>query len=170
MINQKNNLYPDKSGNFFLKLTRKLVRSIRMIRIFFSTFFKIRYGKNTYIGKNHQIYIPNRAKLGSNISIGSNFISQVDFFIDDECLLSSNISFIGNDHDLINGKSAYFSGRLPPSTVRIEENVFIGFGSTILGNVTIGKGAIIGAHTLVNKNVPPNAIVVGIPGKIIKYR
>jgi len=52
----------------------------------------------------------------------------------------------------------------------IEENVWMGLGATILPNVTIGEGAIIGMKAVVTKNVPPLAVVVGNPGKIVKYR
>jgi len=170
MNNVNTELSPDKHGNYLIFIFRKIIRFFRMFNLRLSTRFKLIYGHNAYIGKRSEIYIPNKAKLGNHISIGSNFTSHVNFEIGDECLLSSYVSFIGNDHDLIGGQSAYFSGRLPPSRIILEGNNFIGFGSTILGNITIGKGAIIGAHTLVNKDVPPNAIVVGVPGKIIKYR
>lgn len=52
----------------------------------------------------------------------------------------------------------------------IGNDVWIGCNSTILRGVTIGDGAVIGANSLVNKDVPPYAIVVGSPAKIIKYR
>lgn len=50
----------------------------------------------------------------------------------------------------------------------IEENVFIGAKAIILGNITIGAGAKIGAGTVVIKNVPPGSTVIGMPGKIIR--
>lgn len=52
----------------------------------------------------------------------------------------------------------------------IGNDVWIGCNSTILRGVTIGDGAVIGANSLVTKDVPPYAIVVGSPAKIIKYR
>jgi len=52
----------------------------------------------------------------------------------------------------------------------IGNDVWIGCNSTILRGVTIGDGAVIGANSLINKNVPPYAIVVGSPGKVVKYR
>ncbi|NQX98571.1 MAG: CatB-related O-acetyltransferase [Flavobacteriales bacterium] len=52
----------------------------------------------------------------------------------------------------------------------IGNDVWIGCNSTILRGVTIGDGAVIGANSLVNKDVPPYSIVVGSPAKIIKYR
>lgn len=52
----------------------------------------------------------------------------------------------------------------------IGNDVWIGCNSTILRGVVIGDGAVIGANSLVNKDVPPYAIVVGSPAKILKYR
>ncbi len=54
--------------------------------------------------------------------------------------------------------------------VIIENDVWIGMNSTILGGVTISNGSIIGAHSIVTKDVPPYAIVAGVPARIIKYR
>ena len=53
--------------------------------------------------------------------------------------------------------------------VLIEENVWVGFEAIILPGVTIGRGAIIGSKTIVSEDVPPYAVVVGNPGKIVKY-
>ena len=52
----------------------------------------------------------------------------------------------------------------------IEENVWIGTNSTVLKGVSIGKGAIIGAGSVVNKNVPQDEIWGGVPAKFIKKR
>ena len=53
--------------------------------------------------------------------------------------------------------------------ILIEDDVWIGFNSTILKGVTIGKGSIVAACTLIVKDVPPNVIIAGNPAKIIKY-
>jgi acetyltransferase-like isoleucine patch superfamily enzyme len=54
--------------------------------------------------------------------------------------------------------------------INVGNDVWIGAKSTIMSGVTIGDGAIIGSTATVAKDVPPYAIVVGNPGKIIKYR
>lgn len=54
--------------------------------------------------------------------------------------------------------------------VHIGHDVWIGCNATILRGVTVGCGAVIGANALVNKDVPPYAIVGGVPARIIKYR
>lgn len=52
----------------------------------------------------------------------------------------------------------------------IENNVWMGHGCTVLGGVTIGRGAIVGAGAVVTKDVPPNGIVAGVPAKVIGMR
>lgn len=56
-----------------------------------------------------------------------------------------------------------------PQKVVINENVWIGFEAVILPGVTIGRGAIVGSKTVISKDVPPYAVVVGNPGRIVKY-
>lgn len=70
------------------------------------------------------------------------------------CILAQNVSIAGKD------------GGAPV----LKDWVYVGHASIVLGNVTIGNNAYIGALSLVNKDVPDNAIVAGIPAKIIKYR
>lgn len=51
----------------------------------------------------------------------------------------------------------------------IEDDVSIGAGAVIIGGITIGHNAVIGANAVITKDIPPYAVVVGVPGKIIKY-
>jgi maltose O-acetyltransferase len=56
---------------------------------------------------------------------------------------------------------------VPAAPIVIEDDVWVGFNSTILKGVTIGRGAVIGAATVVTKDVEPYAIVVGNPARVI---
>lgn len=52
----------------------------------------------------------------------------------------------------------------------VQDDVWIGYGATILSGVVLGQGCIVGARALVCKDVPPYAIVAGVPARIIRYR
>ena len=54
--------------------------------------------------------------------------------------------------------------------ITIGNDVWVGAGSSILPGITIGDGAVIGARSVVTHDIPPNAIVVGSPAEIIRYR
>jgi acetyltransferase-like isoleucine patch superfamily enzyme len=56
-----------------------------------------------------------------------------------------------------------------PKPIVIEENVWVGFDAIVLPGVTIGRGAVIGCKAIVTEDVPPYAVVVGSPGRVIKF-
>lgn len=58
---------------------------------------------------------------------------------------------------------------IKPKKITIGENVWIGFEAIILPGVNIGRGAIVGSKSVVNEDVPPYAVVVGNPARIVKY-
>ena len=73
-------------------------------------------------------------------------------------------------HSSINGMKPIFNFDNSPKSTFISHDVWIGTGAIIIGGISIGLGAVIGAGSVVTKDVPPFAIVGGNPAKIIKYR
>lgn len=69
-------------------------------------------------------------------------------------------------HGVTLGGTSWNKGKRHPT---IEENVIIGAGASILGNIRVGQDSKIGSGSVVNREVPPNSTVVGIPGRIV-YR
>lgn len=59
--------------------------------------------------------------------------------------------------------------RVPGKPIHIGDKVWIGFGSTVLKGVTIGEGAIIGAHTVVTRDIEPWTIVAGNPARVLRH-
>lgn len=120
-------------------------------------------GNNTY-GELNIITFRNVTKLsiGSYCSIGQN----VYFLLDagHELAYLSTFPF----------KTALFHHHneeaISKGDVLIDDDVWIGFGATILSGVHIGQGAVVAAGSVVTKDVPPYAIVGGVPAKVIKYR
>lgn len=97
------------------------------------------------------------------------------------CSISWNVSATGNLHDfnmlashpLTKLKSFGFAEQnlgLDFETIHIGNDVWIGANACILAGVTIGDGAVIGAGGVVTKDIPPYAVAVGNPAKVIKYR
>jgi acetyltransferase-like isoleucine patch superfamily enzyme len=92
--------------------------------------------------------------------------------------IASKVTFILGGNHRIDTAMTYPSvklgkggiGSYSKGPIIIEDDVWLGYGATILSGVTIGKGAVIGAGSVVAKDVPPYAILVGNPAKVIKYR
>lgn len=74
------------------------------------------------------------------------------------------MSYPGNSNPPVN------RSYVPGLGITIGNDVWIGFGATIIGHVTIGDGAVIGAGAVVMKDVPPYGIVIGNPAQLTKYR
>lgn len=89
---------------------------------------------------------------GSGVVIGETTI------IGDDCQLFQGITLGGV------GTGAYKKKRHPT----LQNNVMISAGAKIIGDVTIGDNSIVGASSVVLKDVPPNCTVVGVPGRIVK--
>lgn len=146
-----NNSYhtPEEIREIFQKITGKKIDSS------FSLFppFYTDCGKNLTIGKN--VFFNSGCKIQD----------QGGVTIGDGTLLGHNVVLATLNHDF-NPKSR---ANLCPKPIKIGNNVWIGANATILPGVTIGDGAIIAAGAVVNKDVPKNAVVGGIPAKIIKY-
>lgn len=120
-------------------------------------------------GINHPCIIQT-GKPGAKIVIGNHCgFSGVSIVADKEVVIEDNVTVGANaiigDRD--DHSDIYAS---EPRPVHIGKNVWIGMNATIMKGVTIGEYAIIGAGAIVTKDVPPYAIVAGVPAKIIKYR
>jgi len=119
----------------------------------------------SYIGYNTNIYNASIGKfcsISKDVCIGlpshpTKFISTSPLFVN----IQNGTGYSWAKQDLFNSV---------PGKVLIGNDVWIGMKSTIMGGITIGNGAIIAAHSVVTKDVPPYAIVAGVPSKIIKYR
>jgi len=165
------NQLPDRPIPEFLKLFRSLIRLKRKITIKLSLRNKIKWGKNVIFGKDWELRPPQFIEIGDHVSIGPWFLTESNAKIGSDVLISSKVSFIGNDHAFDNpDKTIFFSNRLPPSTVILEGDNLIGYGTIIVGNVTIGRGCIVGAGSVVTKNLPAYYICAGIPAKPLKKR
>lgn len=105
-------------------------------------------------------------RLGERVFLnaGCRFQDQGGLEIGDDCLIGHNTVIATLNHDL----SPRRRGDLHPSPVVIGRNVWIGANVTILPGVTIGEDAVIAAASVVTKDVPARALVVGSPARVIR--
>lgn len=117
-------------------------------------------GNRTYIGRSHLI-------CHSSIDIGSDVIISWGVTIVDHN--SHAIGWIGRAGDVSDWAKGMKSWEhVERSPVVIQDKVWIGFNAIILKGVTLGEGAVIGAGSIVTKDVPPYTIVAGNPARIIR--
>lgn len=145
-----NNVYHDQGAlqSLFSELTGKVVdQTFSLFPPFYSD-----YGKNITIGK------------GVFINAACHFQDQGGITIGDETLIGHNVVLATLNH----GTNPNDRGTLYPAPIDIGKNVWIGSNSTIVPGITIGDNAIIGAGSVVTKNVESNTVVAGVPAKYIK--
>lgn len=110
-------------------------------------------------------------KIGRFVYIGSRCIIYPKVTIGDYTMLANDVKIIGGDHEFKKpGIPVIFSGRSVLNETLIGRDVWIGASSIILTGVEIGDGAIIGAGSVVTKNVEEYSIYAGVPAKKIKDR
>ncbi len=124
-------------------------------------------GKGSFIMKKNYYMYAWRLKLGeySHINQGCIIDARAGITIGDNVSISHRCIIMTGGHDV---QSRYFSGKW--ESIQIDDYAWIGVGATVLQGVHIGKGAVVCAGAVVNKNVPDFAIVGGIPAKIIGKR
>jgi len=103
--------------------------------------------------------------------IGPNCILSPKVKIGKFTILAHHVSILGGDHIYLNPETPIiFSGRPEMKTTIIGDDVWIGSFSIIMAGVTVGNGAIIGAGSIVTKDIPSYSIFAGNPAKFLKMR
>ena len=125
-------------------------------------------GDNTKIGAF--VEIQKNAVVGKNCKISSHTFICEGITIEDNVFIGHNVTFINDKYPRAttqNGKLQTEADWTVETTV-VKKGVSIGSGCTILANVSIGENAILGAGSVITKDVPPNTIVAGNPAKILR--
>jgi acetyltransferase-like isoleucine patch superfamily enzyme len=121
-------------------------------------------GNNCYIGENTKIRSGEKIIIGNDVLISHNV-----HIIDNTAHEINYIERAEGFKKIINTNSLpEEKGNIKTNLITIEDNVWINFNAIILKGVTIGKGSIIAAGSVVTKTIPPFSLVAGNPAKVIK--
>ncbi|MGY4857278.1 DapH/DapD/GlmU-related protein [Cryobacterium sp. AP23] len=139
---------PERVRQLLAQLTgRAIDESVTLFPPFYSDF-----GKNIALGK--RIFI----------NSGCKFQDQGGVVIGDDSLIGHNVVMATLNHDLSPTRRA----DMHPAPITIGRNVWIGTNATILPGVTIGDNAVVAAASVVTKDIPANAVVVGSPARVVR--
>lgn len=106
-------------------------------------------------------------KVGEGTVMMANVTINIDAKIGNHCILNTSCSI---DHDCTLMDFVHISPNVAlAGDVNVGEGTHIGIGASVIQGITIGKWAIIGAGAVIIQDVPDYAVVVGVPGRIIKY-
>jgi acetyltransferase-like isoleucine patch superfamily enzyme len=87
-----------------------------------------------------------------------------------ECIIADRVMMIDFDHGVVEVERPIREQGIYKRDVRVGHNVWIGYGACILRGVTVGNNCVIGTNSVVTKEVPDNAVVGGIPARVIRMR
>ncbi len=87
-----------------------------------------------------------------------------------ECIIADRVMMIDFDHGTVEVERPIREQGIYKRDVRVGHNVWIGYGACVLRGVTVGDNAVIGTSTVVTGDVPENAVMGGIPARVIRMR
>jgi len=133
----------------------------------------IRIGNGVFIGRNTILSCKNGdIELGDHANIGFNceIFSASRVTVGSSALLAAYTYVIGGDHDFSDPSKPVLDQTRTSAGVTIGPGAWIGAGAKILDGITIGHHAVIGAGAVVRADVPPHAVAVGVPARIVSNR
>jgi acetyltransferase-like isoleucine patch superfamily enzyme len=134
---------------------------------------EIRFGRFTWIGDGTKIRCHEGAvEIGEKTVMGQECtISAYQHVrIGNECVIADRAMFIDFDHGIVEVERPIRLQGIYKRDVEVGNNVWIGYGACILRGVSVGDNSVIGTNSVVTKDVPANAVVGGIPARIIRMR
>lgn len=165
-----------------IKLLVSVIKRVRTQMYVLRTRKLVTYGKGLHIGSKVRLWAPQFLKFGENLYLGHEVSIECNCKIGDNCLVANRVAFVGrNDHDYKAigipvrfspwiGGSSDIKGNEQKNVVNVGDDVWIGYSSIILTGVSIGKGTIVAAGSVVTHDTPDYSIVGGVPAKVLGTR
>jgi acetyltransferase-like isoleucine patch superfamily enzyme len=124
-------------------------------------------GDNSRVGAF--VEIQKNASIGRNVKVSSHTFVCEGVEIEDDCFIGHNVSFINDKYPrATNDGMPQSEADWQVVPTRVMRGASIGTGATILCGITIGENAIVGAGSVVTRDVPDNAVVAGNPARLLR--
>jgi acetyltransferase-like isoleucine patch superfamily enzyme len=134
---------------------------------------EVRFGRFVWIGDGSKIRchegvveIGEKTVMGQECTISAYQRVRIGA----ECVIADRAMFIDFDHGVVEVERPIRRQGIYKRDVEVGSNVWIGYGACILRGVRVGDNSIVGTNTVVTKDVPANAVVAGVPARIVRMR
>lgn len=139
------------------------------------------FGCDLHVGKGTRLWAPKRLVVGDCVYIGKSVHIEANCRIGNYCLIANRVAIIGrHDHNFSAVGfpvrfSPWIGSRRIPSQYAdeeavIEDDVWLGYGVIVLTGVTVGRGSVVAAGSVVTRDIPRYVIAAGVPAKVIGRR
>jgi acetyltransferase-like isoleucine patch superfamily enzyme len=145
----------------------------RDVRIQVGRGARIELGRWTWIGRGTKIRChEGKVRIGAKTVLGEDctISAYQHVSIGEQCIVADRVMLIDFDHNVAEVDRPIRIQGIYKRDVRVGNNVWIGFGAQILRGVSVGDNSIVGAGAVVNRDVPANAVVAGVPARLIRMR
>jgi len=155
-----------------MELYQRIAPDVKLgknVKIFaFVNLYGCEIGDNSKIGAF--VEIQKNAKIGRNVKVSTHTFICEGVTIEDDVFVGHNVSFINDKypHSTNTDGSLQTEADWKVVPTLVKRGASIGTSTTILCGVTIGENAIVGAGSVVTKDVPANAVVAGVPAKVLR--
>ena len=133
----------------------------------------LRVGRWAWIGHGSKIRVhEGEVSIGAKTVMGQECTVSAyqSVSVGRECILADRVMLIDFDHGVTEVERPIRLQGIYKRDVRVGHNVWIGYGACVLRGVEIGDNSIVGTNAVVTKDVPENAVVAGVPARVIRMR
>jgi acetyltransferase-like isoleucine patch superfamily enzyme len=134
---------------------------------------QVRFGRFTWIGDGTKIRChEGLVEIGTKTVIGQEctISAYKHIRIGEQCVIADRAMFIDFDHGMVEVERPIRVQGIYTREVVIGSNVWIGYGASFLRGVRVGDNSVVGTYAVVARDVPANAVVAGVPAKVLRMR
>jgi serine acetyltransferase len=134
---------------------------------------RVEFGRFVWLGDGTKVRChEGRVEIGAKTVIGQEctISAYKHVRIGEQCVIADRAMFIDFDHGVVEVERPIRVQGIYKRDVEVGSNVWVGYGACILRGVRVGDNSIVGTNSVVTRDVPANAVVAGIPARVIRMR